>query len=46
MKDIKIIGGGPGDEAYILPAARQAAEECDLVIGEKRLLRHFWLAAV
>ena len=45
MKDIKIIGGGPGDEAYILPAARQAAEECDLVIGDKRLLETFGLAA-
>lgn len=45
MKDIKIIGGGPGDEAYILPAARQAAEECDLVIGDKRLLRTFGLEA-
>ena len=45
MKDIKIIGGGPGDKAYILPAARQAVEECDLVIGDKRLLRTFELEA-
>ena len=43
MKDIRIIGGGPGDTAYILPAARQAAEQCDLIIGDGRMLRAFGL---
>ena len=33
MKDIKIIGGGPGDASYILPMARQAVEQSDLIIG-------------
>ena len=41
MKYIKIIGGGPGDKDYILPAARQAVEQSDLIIGDKRLLQTF-----
>ena len=43
MKDIRIIGGGPGDTEYLLPAARQAAEQCDLIIGDGRMLRAFEL---
>ena len=46
MKDIRIIGGGPGDTAYILPAARQAAEQCDLIIGDGRMLRAFGLKSM
>lgn len=45
MKYIKIIGGGPGDKDYILPAARQAVEQSDLIIGDKRLLQTFGLEA-
>lgn len=45
MKDIIIIGGGPGDAGYILPEARRAAEQCDLIIGDGRLLRTFGLEA-
>ena len=45
MKDIIIIGGGPGDADYILPAARRVAEQCDLIIGDGRLLRTFGLKA-
>lgn len=45
MKDIKIIGGGPGDASYILPMARQAVEQSDLIIGDRRLLQTFGLAA-
>ena len=45
MKHIRIIGGGPGDEAYILPMARQAVAESSLIIGDKRLLQAFGLEA-
>ncbi len=45
MKHIRIIGGGPGDEAYILPMARQAVAESSLIIGDKRLLQTFGLEA-
>ncbi len=45
MKDIIIIGGGPGDASYILPAARQAVSQCGLIIGDKRLLEIFGLEA-
>ena len=45
MKHIQIIGGGPGDEAYILPMARQAVAESSLIIGDKRLLQAFGLEA-
>ena len=45
MKHIRIIGGGPGDEAYILPMARQAVAKSSLIIGDKRLLQTFGLEA-
>lgn len=41
MNKIKIIGIGPGHRDYILPAAYQAIEGCDLVIGAKRHLELF-----
>ena len=34
MKKITVIGGGPGNEAYILPAARQKAAACDMVTAQ------------
>lgn len=43
MKEIKIIGGGPGDEAYILPAARRSIEVCDKIAGDRRMLTSFGL---
>lgn len=43
MKKITIIGGGPGDENYILPAARKRIEACDWVVGDRRLLESFRL---
>lgn len=43
MKKITIIGGGPGNEDYILPAARQKIEVCDRIAGDRRLLESFGL---
>ena len=43
MKKITIIGGGPGNEDYILPAARQKIEVCDWIAGDRRLLESFGL---
>lgn len=38
---VYVIGVGPGSGDYLLPVARQVAEECDLLVGGKRALRLF-----
>lgn len=45
MKKITVIGGGPGNEAYILPAARQKAAACDRIAGDRRILESFGISA-
>lgn len=43
MKELIVIGAGPGDENYIIPAAVQAVNGADIVIGDRRLLKAFGL---
>lgn len=45
MKKITIIGGGPGDEGYILPAARKILGKSDKIAGDRRMLESFGLDA-
>ncbi len=41
MKEMSVIGAGPGDKKYILPAAIEAVKAADIVIGDRRLLAAF-----
>ncbi|MBI2957351.1 MAG: precorrin-6y C5,15-methyltransferase (decarboxylating) subunit CbiE, partial [Chloroflexi bacterium] len=41
MNKVCVIGVGPGDDAFIAPAARQKVAECDLILGSERLTRLF-----
>lgn len=38
---VKVVGVGPGSEAYLLPAARRAVEQAGVIIGAPRLLALF-----
>ena len=38
MKNIYVIGMGPGHPDYLLPAAKQALKQCDLLAGGSRLI--------
>lgn len=40
-KKLLVIGIGPGNEQYILPAAVRLIEDCDIMIGGKRNLELF-----
>lgn len=39
MKELTVIGGGPGAEAYILPAAVSAMAVADIVIADARYVK-------
>ena len=41
MKKIQVIGIGPGHRDYVLPAARSAVENSDILIGGRRNLKTF-----
>lgn len=41
MKRLRVIGVGPGAGEYILPLAKEKANECDLLFGSERALAHF-----
>ena len=38
MNQLVIIGGGPGNEKYILPAASEAMETADFVFADRRFI--------
>lgn len=38
MNQLWIIGGGPGNEKYVLPQAAQAIEEADFIFADRRYL--------
>lgn len=38
MYKLSVIGGGPGDPLYMLPAAKLAMEQADVVIADERFL--------
>lgn len=41
MKELIVVGAGPGDKNYILPEAKRAVAKADIVIGDRRLLASF-----
>lgn len=41
MEPIKIVGIGPGNQAYILPVAYAAIESADVLVGARRNLKIF-----
>ena len=43
MKKIYVIGGGPGNSEYILPAAEKIIKQCDYIVGDRRILKSFGL---
>ncbi len=43
MKKLIVIGAGPGNKKYIIPAAMEAVDAADIVIGDRRLLAAFEL---
>lgn len=42
MEVITVVGVGPGNRDYLIPAALKAVEEAEFLVGGQRLLDMFW----